>query len=69
MPFRPSKWAIYAPVAVLPFLAALFLQGRGLQDDISRQVLDNLSRVDAGWARAEIAGRDVRLAGDAPSAG
>ena len=46
-----------------------FCRGRGLQDDISRRVLDNLSRADAGWAKADIDGRDVRLSGDAPSAG
>ncbi len=68
MQFRPSKWIIYAPVAVLPFLAALFLQGRALQDDISGRVAENIAKAGADWAKTSIDGRDVKLAGDSPSA-
>ena len=68
MRFRPSKWVLYAPVAVLPFLAAVFLQGRSLQDDIATRVTANLSSAGIDWAKAGVQGRDVQLAGDAPSA-
>ena len=68
MGFRPSKWVLYAPVAVLPLLAAVFLQGRGLQDDIATRVTANLSSAGIDWAKAGVQGRDVQLAGDAPSA-
>ena len=43
MSFRPPRWVLYVPVAVLPFLAALFLQGRGLHDDLSQRVLENIT--------------------------
>jgi hypothetical protein len=68
MGFRPSKWVLYSPVAVLPFLAALFVEGRGLQDDVARRVADNVARAGGSWATSSVEGRDVKLAGDAPSA-
>ncbi len=68
MPLHPSKWVIYAPVAVLPFLAALFIQGKSLPDDIRQRVAANLANAGADWATPAVAGRDVRLSGDSPSA-
>ena len=68
MRFRPSKWLQYSPVAILPFLAALYLQGPGLREDIAVRVAGNLSKAGADWAKAGIDGRDVLLAGDSPSA-
>jgi len=68
MGFRPSKWILYSPVAVLPFLAALFVEGRGLQDDVARRVADNVAKAGGSWATSSVEGRDVKLAGDAPSA-
>jgi hypothetical protein len=68
MPFRPSKWVIYAPVALLPFLAALFLEGRTLQADIANRVMQNLHEAGATWAISRVEGRDVIVSGDAPSA-
>jgi hypothetical protein len=68
MPFRPSKWVIYAPVALLPFLAAVFLEGLSLQADIANRVLQNLHKAGATWAKSHVDGRDVVVSGDAPSA-
>ena len=48
MPFRPSKWVIYAPVAVLPVLAAIVLESRDLQEGIARRATDNLVAAGAG---------------------
>ena len=68
MTFRPSKWVLYAPVAVLPFLAAVFVEGRGLQDDVAGRALGNAQKAGANWATIRVEGRDVVLAGDSPSA-
>lgn len=68
MSFRPSKWVIYAPVALLPFLAALVLEGRSLQTEILNRVTQSLSSAGTTWAKPAVDGRDVILSGDAPSA-
>lgn len=66
MPFHPSKWVVYAPVAALPLLAALFIQGKSLQTGLSDRVWMQLAEKGADWAKVEIAGRDITLSGDAP---
>lgn len=66
MSLRPSKWALHAPIAVLPFLAALFLQGKTLHDGIVERASAALAAAGASWARVEVDGRDLTLSGDSP---
>jgi outer membrane protein OmpA-like peptidoglycan-associated protein len=68
MKCRPQKWLLYAPLAVLPFLAAWILNSKPLQQDIAARVAANLVIAESGWAKTAIAGRDAVLLGDAPSA-
>ncbi len=68
MKCRPHKWLLYAPLAVLPFLAAWILNTKSMQHEIAARVAANLATADAGWAKTTIGGRDAILLGDAPSA-
>ena len=66
MSLRPSKWALHAPIAVLPFLAALFLQGKTVHDGIAQRAEAALAAAGASWAKVAVDGRDVALTGDSP---
>jgi hypothetical protein len=66
MSLRPKKWVLYSPIAVLPFMAALFLQGKALQDDIATRARAALAATGASWAQIEVRGRDVAIKGDSP---
>ena len=67
MTIRPSKWILYAPVAILPLLAALFVNGGAVHDDLSRRAGAALKAAGADWASVSVEGRDARVSGDAPS--
>jgi outer membrane protein OmpA-like peptidoglycan-associated protein len=65
---QPGKWLLWAPImAGLPFLAAAWLNTESLNHKIANGVNQNLSAVGTDWAKLAFDGRDVNLAGDAPS--
>lgn len=66
MSLRPSKWALYTPIAVLPFLAALFLQGKAVHDGIADRAISALAGAGITWAKVDVDGRDAILSGDSP---
>ena len=68
MTFRPSKWVLYAPVAILPLLAAWVLNGNSVQEDLAVRSAAALKAAGAGWAKLSVSGRDATLSGEAPSA-
>jgi|GEM_PF-3555087 len=65
MPFRPSKWIQYSPVAVLPFVAALMINSAGVHDDLMKRGTAALASAGADWAKLEVEGRDATVSGDA----
>jgi outer membrane protein OmpA-like peptidoglycan-associated protein len=67
MPFRPMKWVLYSPIAVLPFLASVVLEGRSMQARLASEAEAGLNEAEAVWAKAVVNGRDLTLSGDAPS--
>jgi hypothetical protein len=67
-PLRPLQWLTYSPVTMLPLLAALMLEGPALQAKVEAGVRASLAEAGAGWAKADVRLRDVRLSGEAPSA-
>ncbi len=67
MAFRPSRWIIYSPIAVLPFFAALFLDAPRLHDDLQARINAAAGDAGKGWASLALDGRDVTLTGDSPS--
>ena len=68
MNMRPSKWLLYSPVVVLPFVAAISLSTGSTLEDISGRATLSLAAVGADWSKITFDGRDVTLSGDAPSA-
>ena len=65
---RPGKWLLWAPpMVVLTALPAYILNTGPLNRDISSRVTEQLFAAGANWAVPSFDGRDVTLAGDAPS--
>ncbi|MBI3674013.1 MAG: hypothetical protein HY245_11480, partial [Rhizobiales bacterium] len=67
MNIRPSKWILYAPVAALPLLAALMINGNSVQQDLLNRGEAALKAAGATWAKLSISGRDATLTGEAAS--
>ena len=65
---RPSKWLLYSPVVLLPFVAAFSLSAPSTLEDISGRATLSLAAVGADWAKVSFDGRDATLSGDAPGA-
>ncbi|MCB1433095.1 MAG: hypothetical protein KDK75_11640, partial [Alphaproteobacteria bacterium] len=57
---------MFAPIAVLPFLAGLFIQAKSLQSGLQGSVEARLAEAGADWAKVSVEGRDVVLTGDSP---
>lgn len=66
--WRPARWLAHLPLAVLPFLAAAAIDGRGLAPELTRRVSAALAGAGEGWAAPVVSGRDVEIRGVAPSA-
>ena len=64
---HPGKWLVASPIALLPFLAAVFITTPSLNDGITVAVKQQVSAAGADWAKLTFDGRDVNLGGDAPS--
>lgn len=65
---RPGKWLLLAfPMIFLPTLAAFWLNTGSLFREISARTTEQLFAIGANWAAASFDGRDVTIAGDAPS--
>lgn len=68
MTVRLSKWILYSPVAVLPFLAAMVVSTGPAVEDVTSRARASLAASGATWASVSLDGRDARLSGDAPDA-
>lgn len=68
MTFRPSKWLVYSPVAILPFLAAFALNTGTVIGNLKKDAEAQLAASGADWARLKLDGRDALISGDSPSA-
>lgn len=66
MTVRLSKWILYSPVAVLPFLAAMVVSTGPAVEDVASRARASLAASGATWASVSLDGRDARLSGDAP---
>jgi hypothetical protein len=67
MPMRPVTWLKYAPVALLPLLAAYAINSGRTIRDLEARAAAALAEADAGWASVRLDGRDAWVAGDAPT--
>ena len=68
MKMRPSKWLLYSPVVVLPFVAAFAVSTKSTLEDVADRATLNLAAQGAQWSKLTFDGRDASLAGDAPDA-
>lgn len=65
---KPGRWLAHLPLAILPFLAAVVIEGRQLSRDVMERVDRKLVAAGHGWAGLEVGARDVVISGRAPSA-
>jgi hypothetical protein len=64
---NPRKWLLWAiPMAGLPLLAALWLNGNATETKLAEAASASLSGAKADWAKLSFNGRDALLQGDAP---
>lgn len=63
---NPRKWLPWALLAVLPFLAAWWLNGEKIEQRLTETAGASLAAAKADWAKVSFDGRDALLAGDAP---
>ncbi|QIG51089.1 OmpA family protein [Nordella sp. HKS 07] len=66
MKCNPRKWLYWAPLAVLPFLGALWLNSAPIERKLTEAAGASLSGIKADWAKLSFDGRDARLEGSAP---
>lgn len=66
---RPARWLAWAPLAVLPLLAAWQLNSDSLERRLTASSESALAAVGADWAKADFEGRDAILSGEAPDDG
>lgn len=66
-PFRPVRWIAHLPLVILPFLAAIVIQGPGLGPELMRRAEARLLAAGQGWAKLAADGRDLEIKGVAPS--
>lgn len=67
MTCKPTRWLVLAPVAALPFLAALTFGTAKLEERLLTEAAVRLESQGAAWARVQFEGRDAILSGNAPS--
>ena len=67
MPMRPLRWLKFAPVALLPLLAAYAINSGNVLRDLESRATAVLAESGASWARLKFDGRDATLQGDSPS--
>jgi outer membrane protein OmpA-like peptidoglycan-associated protein len=63
---NPGKWLLWAPVALLPLLGALWISRPSVEQQLADAAKANLSQVKADWAKVSVEGRDALIEGDAP---
>ena len=64
---KPLRWLAHLPLAILPFLAASFLEGPRLSRQLEQRVTAALAEHNHGWAKVLVRGRDVEVRGVAPA--
>ena len=62
---NPGKWLLWAPVALLPLLGALWISRPSVEQQLADAAKANLSQVKADWAKVSVEGRDALIEGDA----
>lgn len=67
MPMRPLTWLKFAPVALLPLLAAYVISSGKVLNDLEQRASQVLAESGAGWAKLSMDGRDATVKGDSPS--
>ena len=67
MPMRPLTWLKFAPVALLPLLAAYAINSGKLLRDLEGRASQVMAQSGAGWAKLSFDGRDATIQGDSPS--
>lgn len=66
-PFRPVRWLAHLPLVILPFLAAVVIQGPGVGPELVRRAEMRLQAAGQGWAKLAAYGRNIEIKGVAPS--
>jgi outer membrane protein OmpA-like peptidoglycan-associated protein len=67
MKCNPRKWFLWAiPLAGLPLLASLWLNGKGMEAKLAAAATSSLSGAKADWAKVSFTGRDALIEGNAP---
>lgn len=61
------RWVSYLPLSILPYLAAVALQGRDFQQNLAETAQARLNAAGQGWGHVLIDGRDAQLRGTAPT--
>ena len=69
MPMRPLTWLKFAPVALLPLLAAYAINSGKLLRDLEGRASQVVAQSGAGWAKLSFDGRDATIQGDSPEPG
>lgn len=65
--FRPLRWLAHLPLVVLPFVAAVVIDGQWLAPALQDRAAAVLAAGGQDWARPTAHGRDVEIAGTAPN--
>jgi hypothetical protein len=64
---KPLRWLAHLPLVILPFLAAMAVEGRGVKTTVQTQVTAALAVAGQEWAKPIAMGRDVEIRGIAPN--
>lgn len=64
---KPLRWLAHLPLVILPFLAAMAIEGPRLRAAVQLNVATALAAAGQDWAKPIAVGRDVEIRGVAPS--
>lgn len=66
--FKPLRWVAHLPLAILPYLAAVALEGPRLSRAVEQRVAAALTAAGQDWATVTARGQDVEIRGVATGA-
>lgn len=64
---KPLRWLAHLPLVILPFLAAMAIEGPRLRAAVQQNVATTLAAAGQDWARPIAIGRDIEIRGMAPN--
>ena len=64
---KPLRWLAHLPLVILPFLAAMAIEGPRLRAAVQLNVATTLAAAGQDWAKPIAIGRDVEIRGTAPN--